>query len=659
MKTSKWKESVIAKIFGVILLCLIGTAMVYGAFGIAFLADFGVYDQKVMDYYEVAADRYCFREGQRIMSDLIANGPEKAESNYSEENSNCIYVVEKWNPETGVFEPYSANRTAESGVTETLFYMVDEYQNVSGIASIPDQTDASETKGDRTEQAEETYEYYKMTLSIAKPIKANDVFAGSYELFNLFYPLRNQMVIAECLLGLAMVIILILELTAAGHRSEETGIYVSWFDKIPLGLVWGGSALALGGLAEILRGIDYVVFPNNMLNSANWWIRFLPIILVLMIASLVIYANLITLSVRIKSRKLFRYTLCWYVFQFIIFLFHIIPGTFLFSLISGGVILLLIMTAAAGDSLLALSLALAFAGWVFLVWCVFQMKKLGKAGQAMADGEVDFEIPLNRKRMLPAFYRHGENLSSLMDGMRLAVDQKMKSEHLKTELITNVSHDIKTPLTSIINYVDLLQKDHTEEEEKQYLEVLSRQSGRLKKLTEDLIEASKASTGNLPCTLEQVELQELLNQSVAEYQDKLTAGHLTPVVDVENPPVYVLADGRLLWRVFSNLLSNVVKYAMPDTRIYWAVVRAENRTVKITMKNVSRDSLNISSDELMERFVRGDSSRSTEGSGLGLAIAKSLVELQKGTFSISIDGDLFKAEIVLTEYAPEKEVFKI
>ena len=221
----------------------------------------------------------------------------------------------------------------------------------------------------------------------------------------------------------------------------------------------------------------------------------------------------------------------------------------------------------------------------------------------------------------------------------------MKSERFRTELITNVSHDIKTPLTSIVNYVDLLQKEEPEnEKQREYLEVLSRQSGKLKKLIEDLIEASKASTGNLAVDLEPCELGVLLDQTSGEYGEKLESAGLELVLQKPEKPVRVMADGRHLWRVFDNLLNNIVKYAQPGTRVYLSLSE-ENGKARVDFRNISREQLNISAQELTERFVRGDASRNTEGSGLGLAIAMSLMRLQKGNMDITVDGDLFKVSL--------------
>ena len=285
---------------------------------------------------------------------------------------------------------------------------------------------------------------------------------------------------------------------------------------------------------------------------------------------------------------------------------------------------------------------------IFVAACfgAWQMKSLKAAGERMAKGNIDEKI--DTKYMYWEFKNHAENLNSIGDGMAAAVEQRMKSERLKTELITNVSHDIKTPLTSIVNYVDLLQKPHTPEQESEYLEVLDRQSKRLKKLTEDLVEASKASTGNMNVNLERTNTREIIEQSLAEYGRRMEQGNLTVIVNIPDEAPRAMADGRLLWRVLDNLFNNVCKYALAGTRVYIDAGIEGNEAV-ISVKNISRDPLNVSADELMERFVRGDSSRHTEGSGLGLNIVQSLITLMHGKFSLSVDGDLFKAEIRLPE----------
>ena len=260
----------------------------------------------------------------------------------------------------------------------------------------------------------------------------------------------------------------------------------------------------------------------------------------------------------------------------------------------------------------------------------------------------DLEIKLDDKLMLGAFRDFAVELNGLSDVVQLAAQKQMRSERMRTELITNVSHDIKTPLTSIINYVDLLQKPHSQEDGEKYLEVLSRQSARMKRLIDDLIELSKASTGNIPLELTKIDAVEAVNQALGEFTDKLKAAGLTPLFRQPEEPLYIHADGRLLWRAMSNLLSNAVKYAQPGTRLYIDMV-AVDKKVCISLKNISRDPLNISAEELMERFVRGEASRNQEGSGLGLNIAQSMMELQHGALELLVDGDLFKATLIFPQ----------
>jgi len=236
-------------------------------------------------------------------------------------------------------------------------------------------------------------------------------------------------------------------------------------------------------------------------------------------------------------------------------------------------------------------------------------------------------------------------LNDISGGLTNAIDEAMKSERLKTELITNVSHDIKTPLTSIINYVDLMKQEEIENEKvKEYLEVLDNKSQRLKKLTEDLVEASKASSGNIKLTMERLNLKELIKQVSGEFEDKFEKRGLEIIEDLPEQDVFIEADSRYMYRVMENMYVNISKYALENSRVYIDIER-KGDTARISLKNISQDQLNISVDELMQRFVRGDSSRTTEGSGLGISIAKSLTELQKGKFNIYLDGDLFKVVI--------------
>ena len=266
-----------------------------------------------------------------------------------------------------------------------------------------------------------------------------------------------------------------------------------------------------------------------------------------------------------------------------------------------------------------------------------------KGINAIVEGKTGYKI--NTSKMKSNEKKAGEQINHLGEGLQRAVVEATKNERLKAELITNVSHDIKTPLTSIINYVDLIKRENIDNPKiKEYVKVLDEKSQRLKHLTEDLVEASKANTGNLTLNMEKIDFMQLIYQTLGEFQDKFEERQLKTVVKLDKSPVWIYADGRRVWRVMENLFQNVYKYAMPQTRVYIESVTTSKKTV-VTVKNISENPLNIPASELTERFIRGDVARTTEGSGLGLSIAKSLMELMNGEFELYLDGDLFRASV--------------
>lgn len=278
-----------------------------------------------------------------------------------------------------------------------------------------------------------------------------------------------------------------------------------------------------------------------------------------------------------------------------------------------------------------------------VMWVIKDIDKLADGVKEITKGNLDSKVEINEK--ISVFGELADGINHIGDGLKQAVETSLKDERMKTELITNVSHDLKTPLTSIINYVDLLKKQEMPNDDaKHYVEVLDGKAQRLKQLTEDLVEAAKATSGNIELEMMPITFDELMKQALGEFEDKYEKKNLTIITSYPEEPAVVMADGRRLFRIIENVLQNIYKYAMEGTRVY-ADLSKDEELVTFTLKNVSAAPLNISADELMERFTRGDSSRTTEGSGLGLSIAKDLTRLQNGEFEIQLDGDLFKVII--------------
>lgn len=467
-----------------------------------------------------------------------------------------------------------------------------------------------------------------------------DMFVSTEILLDIAYQWKTDIWGVMTVSALAAIIAFGFLIIASGHRSGREEIVTTFIDRV---------ALETLSIVYIVVFFCAMAFISELvyIHPLSLYLRGYLLILMCLMVCVITIVFMLSIAVRIKNHTIWKNSfiyrickslkkLCCYVIKHtdIILKTCIVWGVWtIFKVI------LMIACDDYGVSIFILCMG-ALAETVVLLLVILQLKKLQTGAMLLAQGKLTEKI--DTSRMQWEFKKHGNNLNSIAEGMACAVDERMKSEHLKTELITNVSHDIKTPLTSIINYVDLLEKTQLQDEtQKEYLAVLHRQSEKLKKLIEDLIEASKASTGNLPVAMEKLEADVFLTQIIGEFEEKFNDNCLQIVLNKPTETVCVYADGRHLWRVADNLMNNICKYALPNSRVYINLEKTQNE-VCIIFRNISKYPLNITGEELMERFVRGDSSRNTDGNGLGLSIAGSLMELMNAKLELYIDGDLFK-----------------
>ncbi len=498
------------------------------------------------------------------------------------------------------------------------------------------------------------------------PNKA-DEFGTMYHHFNSLYFNYSNSLHPVPISFIMLLLFLILTVFFTGHSKNSDEIILLGFDRLKtessLILTAGGAALLYTAAIRlckylhedysfdysILLGIGYaILYPFCMFALLSLVRRVKKNILISNS-----YLHSFGLKLKVFIREFFTGRSITFHFAGIIILFTIIE--------TAG--FLIYRYAFSFHYRIPIAITTCIFGYLFLFYLtikqVIDFKIISHETKKLADGDLSHKIPIESMRE-PALSL-ALDINNISEGFSAAVDEKVKSERLKTELIANVSHDIKTPLTSIINYVDLLKKENLNNETAQgYLDILSGKTWRLKTLIEDLVEASKASSGALVLNLECLNLVELVRQSLGEFEDKFLDHKIEPVLTVSQEPLYIMADGRSTYRIIENIFSNVVKYALSGTRAYINIGAEEDMAV-VSVKNISTAKLNISTDELMERFVRGDLSRNTEGSGLGLSIAKSLAAIQEGTFDIELDGDLFKAVLKfnkLNGYTSETRIAK-
>lgn len=568
-------------------------------------------------YYFVNDEAYTAVEydpeaAQQLLSEL----PRLFADAFSRELSSCQLVVS--DPDTG--ETYLANFDLTEGdklLYDTQELYVYHLSESTGLSAV--QVAITATLLEKSGQAP-SYSYLVCSWLLAH---------------------TGLAIFLTVLCGLLTLFCFCFSMASAGHWQNHEGIHLTWLDKIPAD-VW------------IIALLSAFFIGWNTFYSEWGQVLFCAALIPVTLLFLCVFAAQCKAGTVIRGSLTARVLrLLWRILRSVtLWLWRIVTGIPLVwktALVTAALAFLefILYVSPSRDPLFLVVKVLEI---LAVLAIALNLRTLEKNGKQLSEG--DLSTPVDTKRLFGAFRRYGQAMNRLQSGMESAVQEQMRAERMKTELITNVSHDIKTPLTSIVNYVDLLKKeDISSPAAREYITVLDRQSKRLKKLTEDLVEASKASSGALPVDLQPTDVSVLFSQITGEYQDRLADCHLTLVTQPPAGQPVVLADSKLLSRVMDNLVSNICKYAMPETRVYVSGVTADGQ-MTMSFKNVSRAELNISPDELMERFVRGDTSRHTEGSGLGLSIARSLVQLMGGTFRLSIDADLFRADVTLPLVPP-------
>lgn len=469
---------------------------------------------------------------------------------------------------------------------------------------------------------------------------------------------------AACGVILAASVVVLCVLTGRMGRNEDGSIHLNWFDRI-----W--SEIHMGGVCGFATAAVALCIPIMRIYALTSWTDvFVPSITVdhwfgpsnsfivklciagIMASVMLTVLCLVSLVKKLKARQFWEKSLLGGLFLFI---YRGLKKSFKESdstLIKTVCVLIL------GALLSATWFGLPVVVVLILIFVPRIVKKFTdiKTGVArVKGGDLAYKIPVedDAQGVRGELDRLAADINDISEAAGLAVENELKNQRMKTELISNVSHDLKTPLTSMVSYVDLLKTEGLDSPNApSYLEIIDEKTQRLRVLTEDLFEAAKASSGAIPVNMESIDLAALVSQSLGEMGEKLSAKGLDVIVknEIEDSSAHgvgVMADGQLLWRVIENLLSNVSKYALEGSRVYVNISSPEDSKVLLEIKNISASELNISAEELMERFTRGDESRNTEGSGLGLAIAKDLTRLMKGQFKLTVDGDLFKAGVLL------------
>ncbi|MFI3141145.1 MAG: HAMP domain-containing sensor histidine kinase [Clostridia bacterium] len=514
-----------------------------------------------------------------------------------------------------------------------------------------------EESGD-TEAAEELAAQFKLDCensSLSFFVDTNfpdfDKFSVAYSFADYIYnsPLMTYIIV----LSLAIIILVAFLFTSAGKIKEGKSV----LEKLPLEIFLLAAGIISCGVAGCILAILHAFdsYSSTYFYNINWFI----ILCYIAIFSIAVITGLLlcmSIKARISSKTLMKNTLVYKTIHLFSKNLSVLIKFSIMYILSLCIqfYLLRMLTSYFYGEIVILYAAVNFAILAIGIYYITMKKRILDGLNSITNFEGD--APIDTSGMYGSFKKEAEKINNISQTVDEAVSERMKSEYFKTELITNVSHDIKTPLTSIINYSDLICKEETDNEKiTEYSDVLYRQSNRLKKLIEDLLEASKASTGNLSVELAPCEVATFLSQTIGEYSEKFQKSQLELICTQNEANITIQADSRHLFRVFENLLNNTCKYAHENTRVYVTVEKVGSK-VYISFKNISKVPLNITADELLERFVRGDSSRNSDGNGLGLSIASSLTEIQGGELKLVIDGDLFKAILVFDVFEETEKV---
>lgn len=503
---------------------------------------------------------------------------------------------------------------------------------------IPDQIYYdTDIRGMLTKSPQEIY------IVLNDPLVPGDEFYEIYKDYNLVMT-YTPYAVASLLVGLLLILITLGYLIIVSGKKEADGpVYLREIDRI-----YNDIQSLVVGVAAI---ISVILVASIGFSYDYYSLNFLPILIIIAIDVTIGITYLFSMIRQFKKGVLFKNTLLYKLFSNMITIVNDLFSEKLFKpwmlgiLLGYGVIngwLFHFANSGYGRLIIGSLLIIAFNA-VAIYFAAEKLKSLMaimETAKEISKGNLDYQM--DQTQMATEFKSFAKDIQSIQGGLKAAVEEAIKGERMKTDLITNVSHDLKTPLTSIINYVDLLKQEEIGNENAHgYIDILEDKSYRLKQLIEDLIEASKASSGNITITKEEVDLQELMTQASGEYEEKIQDANLEVRMNTPEDKTFILADGKYMWRIIENLMSNALKYAMPGSRIY-IDIEESNGYGRLTMKNVSAYPLDIEPSELTERFTRADESRTTEGSGLGLSIAQSLTSIQDGKFNIEIDGDLFK-----------------